>query len=51
MPWGQDMRSPEKAKYISKKISPSFYWYRTFYVMQICAGKMYGRIKIKTNAV
>jgi hypothetical protein len=45
------MKIPEKARYTSKRNVPSFYLSRTFYVMQICGGKMYGKIKIKTNAV
>jgi hypothetical protein len=43
------MTTPEKTKYIHKKLFPSFYWSRTFYEMQNGARKMYEKIKIKTN--
>jgi hypothetical protein len=51
MPWGQGRRSLEKSRYTSKKNAPSSYWSHTFYAMQICAGRMYGKIKKRTNGL
>jgi hypothetical protein len=42
-------KTPEKTKYINKKLFPNFYSSRTFYEMQNDARKMCEKIKIKTN--